>query len=94
MGEGSYKAAKGLIKVRVQVEADKIKDVTISGDFFMYPEDELWKLERSLLGTSVEREKILLKIRQFYEKTNLLTPGVNPEDFTEAVMRGVAALTV
>ena len=94
MGEGSYKASKGLIRVKVHVENDKIKNIRISGDFFMYPEDELWKLEDTLVGTSIEKEEILLKIRQFYKRTSLLTPGVNPEDFTEAVMRAVTALTV
>jgi len=87
VGEGSYKAAKGLIRVKVQVEADEIREVTISGDFFMYPEDELWKLERILVGTNTDRAKILSKIRNFYEKTKILTPGVIPEDFTEAIMR-------
>ena len=93
MGESSYKAAKGLIRVRVRMAHEKVKNITISGDFFMYPEDELWKLEKALVGTSVKREDILSTIRQFYESRNILTPGVSPEDFAEAIVRGVGALT-
>ena len=89
MGEGSYKAAKGLIRVRVQVETNKIWRVTISGDFFMHPEDKLWELERTLEETPTLKEVILAKVRAFYDKTKIITPGVNPEDFAEAIMRGV-----
>lgn len=89
MGEGSYKAAKGLIRVNVKVETDRIREVVISGDFFMYPEDGLWELEKLLVGSKADRAEVLSKIKVFYEKTKILTPGVIPEDFTEAIMRGV-----
>ncbi len=93
MGRGSYKAAKGLIKVDVKVREDKIKEIHISGDFFMYPEDSLWELEQALLGASARREEILSRVRGFYQKINLLTPGVVPEDFTEAIIRGMNNVT-
>jgi len=87
--EGSYKAAKGLIRIKTHIEKDKIREAIISGDFFMYPEDELWELERILVGTKASREEVLLKVRTFYERSKVLTPGVNPEDFAEAIMRSV-----
>ena len=89
IGNGSFKASKGLIRVKIQVENKKLTSIIISGDFFMYPEDGLWKLENNLVGTSINKTKILSKIRRFYEETNLLTPGVNPEDFMEAIMRSI-----
>ena len=45
--EASYKAAKGLIRIKATVDGEKIKDIQIAGDFFMYPEDRLWELERN-----------------------------------------------
>ncbi len=92
--EGTYKAAKGLIKVRVEIEAGRIREVQIAGDFFMYPEDRLWELENTLKGTSINRDKILSKVQAFYEKSNVLTPGVTPEDFTEAIVRAVSGSSV
>lgn len=89
MGEGLYKAAKGLIRVNVRVETDRISSIVISGDFFMYPEDELWEMEKHLVGRKADRTEVLSAVRLFYEKTKILTPGVTPEDFTEAIMRGV-----
>lgn len=90
-GEGSYKAAKGLIRVQVAIADDAIDAIQISGDFFMYPEDALWDLERSLVGAPTDRTAILLKITGFYRRTGVLTPGVEPGDFTEAIVRSVEA---
>lgn len=90
MGESSYKAPKGLIRVRITRRGSEINEITIAGDFFMYPEDLLWKLEKTLKGTATSREAILHKIEAFYSSTGVLTPGVTPQDFTEAIMRAVS----
>lgn len=87
--EGRHKASKGLIRVSVDVEDDVIKRIVISGDFFMHPEDKLWDLERSLIGVKVDRSSVLTNIRRFYQENGVLTPGVEPEDFTEAIMKAV-----
>lgn len=88
MGEGSHKAAKGLIRIKVGIRDNFIEHITISGDFFMYPEDRLWELEQYLIGTRAYSEEISVRIRNFYEKTGILTPGVDPEDFSEAIIKG------
>lgn len=59
----------------------------------MYPEDRLWDLENTLLGSSITRDDILSKVKAFYRGSNVLTPGVIPEDFTEAVVRGIQNIT-
>lgn len=90
MGEGSYKASKGLIRVKTTTKGFEIGEITIAGDFFMYPEDLLWELERTLQGTPASKDKILAKIEGFYNSTGVLTPGVTPQDFTEAIMRALS----
>ena len=92
MGEASYKAPKGLIRVKASTEGSTISEVTISGDFFMYPEDLLWKLEKTLLGAEVTREAVLSRLQDFYRSSGALTPGVSPQDFTEAVMRALTSV--
>ena len=87
--EGSFKATKGLIRVRLEVHSGHLSEVQISGDFFMHPEEGLWNLEQTLVGTEVSRNMILSKIKAFYEKWNILTPGVIPEDFAEAIFRTI-----
>ena len=85
--EGQYKARKGLIKVSVDEEGGIIKKVVISGDFFLYPEDSLWLLERKLVGTKLIRGYLLAKVRDFYKDEGIFSPGVTPEDFVEALLK-------
>lgn len=93
MMEGSYKAAKGLIRVKAKIQSGYLSEIQISGDFFMYPEDGLWNLERALIGTEVSHDEILSKIRAFYDGECVLTPGVVPEDFAEAIFRTIGDTT-
>ncbi len=87
--EGSYKAAKGLIRVKAKVESGNLREIQIAGDFFLYPEDQLWELERILVGTEVSRDKILSKVKNFYKQADISSPGVAPEDFAEAIVRTI-----
>lgn len=84
--EVDYKAKK-MIRIRAELIGDKILDVMLSGDFFMIPRDNLSKLELSLKDVTLRRNEVLEKIREFYKKTNVQTPGITPEDFAEAIMK-------
>jgi len=85
--EGQHKARKGLIKVSVDEEGGIIQKAVISGDFFLYPEDSLWFLEKKLVGTRLVREDLLVKVNDFYKKRGIFSPGVTPEDFVEALLK-------
>ena len=91
MMEGSYKATKGLIKVRVKIELHTIQEIQITGDFFMYPEDKLWDLEHALEGTQASRDQILSRVQAFYKHTGVVTPGMVPGDFVEAIIRAIGS---
>ncbi|RLE54824.1 MAG: lipoate--protein ligase family protein [Candidatus Methanomethylicota archaeon] len=83
--KGVYKAAK-LIKVKLNIENGKIKDIRITGDFFMYPEDAIRNLERALIGSEYKEEIIKNKIKSFMVKENIQTPLITPGDFVKAIM--------
>lgn len=89
-GEGSLKAQKGLIRVRLSLRDERLVRPSISGDFFMYPEDSLWDLEKVLEGCTARRGEVEGRVQAFYRGSQVVTPGVNPQDFVEAVMRAVA----
>ncbi|MFH0817780.1 MAG: hypothetical protein V1909_04050 [Candidatus Micrarchaeota archaeon] len=55
-GKSVYKAQK-LIKIGIEY-SDKIESIKITGDFFVYPEDGLGKIEKNLVSCPVEKEKI------------------------------------
>lgn len=85
--EAEYKAEKGLIRVSVKSARGRIESITISGDFFLYPEDKLWALEQILVDCKLNKEVLINRIREFYEKHEVSSPGVKPEDFATAILK-------
>ena len=90
VGYAEFKAPKGVIKVELELAGDKISRISLSGDFFMYPEEAIGELERMLKGVEAEREPLLVAVRNFYRSTGAQTPMVEPEHWVEAIMRAVS----
>ena len=88
---GIHKSRGGLIRSFVNIENGKIKDITISGDFFLFPEEAVFKLLENLKGTPVKREDLQKNIENTYAKENILSPGTAPSDFTESIMKALEA---
>ena len=82
-----FKAPKGVIKVELELKDDTISRISLSGDFFMYPEDALERLERTLVGVKAERESLLTAVQSFYSSTGARTPMMEPEHWVEAILR-------
>ncbi|WP_297217814.1 lipoate protein ligase C-terminal domain-containing protein [Thermoplasma sp.] len=78
----NWKAKKGLIRVTLDLEGNTIKDIHISGDFFMFPENSINDLEDMLKGSDVNSVAEIVK--KFYQR-GITTPGVDPEDFVKAL---------
>ncbi|HDM22821.1 MAG TPA: lipoate--protein ligase family protein [Methanomicrobia archaeon] len=72
-----HKAKGGLIKFDIEIKNSKIKDVKITGDFFIYPEDSVFALERKLRGKT---EKESMEIIKDYLRT-VEALGITIEDF-------------
>ena len=89
MTEGSYKAPKGLIRVRARIESGDIKEIQISGDFFMYPEATIIDLEEAITGTCVE--DLESTIIDFFESRTTQLIGVGPNDFIHVIRLSLAS---
>lgn len=87
MKYAEFKAPKGVIKVELELVGSKILRISLSGDFFMYPEDALERLERALVGVEVERKSLLAAVQGFYSSTGVQTPMMGPEHWVEAILR-------
>jgi len=78
-----HKAPGGLIRATTQVQDGAIAAISISGDFFFFPEEGLADLEAALVGVWVgEAEQAVLR---FYEEHRVESPGVTPADFARVV---------
>ncbi len=87
--QGIHKSKGGLIRSFVTVEKGVIRDIEISGDFFLFPEAAFFKILEQLKGTQAKREEIQKNIERLYEKENIKSPGTLPSDFTESIMKAL-----
>ena len=73
-----HKAPGGLIRATFEVHEGQLVTVSLSGDFFFYPEEKLIELEEALKGVSTE--SALRVVTCFYDEHGIESPGVTPED--------------
>ena len=86
---GEYKTPGGkLVVADFDVRDGRLRDVRISGDFFLYPDDALKLIVGALNGASVGAD--------FAERITAALPpdvemlGFSPEAVAEAIRRGLA----
>lgn len=88
---GEYKTPGGkLVVVDFEIEDGRFKNMMISGDFFLYPEDELPALTDALEGVDVELDDVSFAERirmDLHPDTELL--GTSPEGIVIAVRRAL-----
>ncbi|HWV24154.1 MAG TPA: biotin--protein ligase [Thermomicrobiales bacterium] len=90
---GEYKTPGGkLVIVDFDVIAGRLRNVEISGDFFLYPEEEFPVLSSALEGVDadLDDESFAERIRMdMHPDATLL--GTSPEGIATAVRRGLEA---
>ncbi len=84
--EAAHKAPGGLIRATARVREGRIDDITLSGDFTMLPKFAPGALELALRGTALEAGAVKARIADVYRSVGIQSPGVTPDDLTNAVM--------
>lgn len=82
----TYKARGGLIRTSQEIKENTIETIDISGDFQFFPKSELSTLEKILRKTKRKERQVIDKVEDFYDKNKVESPGVEPEDVTDAIM--------
>ena len=82
---GIHKAKGGLIRAIQEVKKERIKEISLSGDFTLYPKDCLEELEGKLKREIRKKSWLNSKIDEFYDQEKVQSPGVNSEDFLKAM---------
>ena len=80
-----YKSHK-LIRITLEYNEreNTINSITISGDFFVYPEEALEILEAALIGTRLDRETLRQEIENCLK--NYEVYGFDSTSLTEAIL--------
>ena len=90
---GEYKTPGGkLIAVDFEVEDGRLRDVRVTGDFFLYPEEALADLTDALDGLSIDlaESEIAEQVRAAMPRDAELL-GSSPEAIGAAVRRALAS---
>ncbi len=90
---GEYKTPGGkLVAVDFDVQDEKLTNVLISGDFFLYPDEAIEPIRAALDGLplrSTEQEIVAAVVQAIEPGVSLV--GFSPEAIAIAVRRGVAS---
>ncbi len=81
-----YKARGGLIRATLEISADRLAAIELSGDFFFYPSDGVAKLEQRLTGLALA--EVPQAVRAFYAEGLIDSPGIAPDDLIAALSSG------
>ena len=87
--QGIHKSKGGLIRSFVTIEKGMIKEISISGDFFLFPEEAFFMIVEELKGIKAKREDVEQKIKEIYTRENIQSPGTTPSDFAESIMKAL-----
>ncbi len=82
----TYKSTGGLIRTAQEIKKDVIENIGISGDFQFFPKSKLYGVEENLRKTKRKERILISKIEDYYEKYEVESPGVEPEDLTNAII--------
>ncbi len=87
VAEAEHKAAGGLIRVTARLKDGAIDDLSLSGDFTFYPAPLLGRLETALRGQRLDGAELTSAVREFYSSSGVQSPGVEPADFAQALLK-------
>jgi lipoate-protein ligase A len=84
--EADYKAPNGkLVRLRAELDGNKVCSVKITGDFFLHPEEKIVGLEKALAGK--ELEKVTLQKVVGTSLSGCQMAGVSVDDFVTALLK-------
>ena len=84
-----HKEDGGLIRVSAKMDVDRriVKDILITGDFFMRPKRALYDLEASLKNKSLD--DIEQSVQDFFAPGSVDLMVITPDDFVKAIHMAV-----
>ena len=89
--EAAYKAPGGLVRATVRVREAQLDDLTLSGDFFIYPQDSLPRLEAAMVGSPLGQADLQQRAESFWRAHQIQAPGFTPDDVAHVILQATAS---
>jgi lipoate---protein ligase len=81
-----YKVPGGkLIRIDAEIIEGRIKDIKISGDFFIHPEESIAEMEKGLLGMKLGRKELNRTVSERFKGYEAV--GISAEELVNALMK-------
>jgi lipoate-protein ligase A len=81
----NHKSPGGLVRVTAVKQDNRLHDVHISGDFFIFPSDSLPALESALEDQPFDPAALTPVIERFFANQGIEAPGMAPPELAEAI---------
>ena len=89
--ESDLKTPGGLIRITARLRENRIDDISISGDFTIFPQSAVSEIETALKGVPADAQAVLAVVRGFYHNRPAQSPGLEPEHWAEAFSSALKA---
>ncbi|MDZ7611197.1 MAG: lipoate protein ligase C-terminal domain-containing protein [Candidatus Moranbacteria bacterium] len=74
-----------LLRIKAEINNSVIREIKITGDFFIHPENDLMKIEEILQGKQIDQAK--QAVDEFTEKNQTQIIGFTSADLQEALKK-------
>ncbi|MFH0874372.1 MAG: lipoate protein ligase C-terminal domain-containing protein [archaeon] len=74
-----------LLKLSLEEERGIIKKIAIKGDFFIYSEESIEKIEEFLVGKKIS-ENLATQLNDFFKKNKIECVGISAEVIAEGIL--------
>lgn len=82
-----YKIPEGkLVKIDLEEKEGMIEKIKITGDFFMYPEEIITKLEENLAGCKINNEALIKNLDNFWKDYKVICFGITSQGLACAIL--------
>jgi len=83
-----YKVPGGkLLRIKAEVEEGILKEVKISGDFFLHPEEKITDIEKSVTGQVIEEENLRKRLSEVFKRNDIKSIGFSIDDLIKVLMK-------
>lgn len=82
----SYKVPNGkMLNVDIEIEQNKIKEIKLTGDFFIFPNEAIKDIENFLKDTPINQ--INKNLSNFLKENSIEIIGFSPQDIENLIIK-------
>jgi len=74
-----------MLKIKLEVDNERIISIRILGDFFLHPETTIEEIEAALIGMMIDVQMMTEKIHNVIQASHSTLIGAKPSDIAKAI---------